>query len=72
MRKEVLEARISEHAIDGIAVGDLLPLFADLPRDQVRGLLEELRSEERVHLCGEKRWTHGTPGPKLEDSGGGA
>jgi ATP-dependent DNA helicase RecG len=62
-RKELLESRIAEHAVDGVAIGDLQPLLPELNRDQVRRLLDELRREDRVHFRGEKRWTRWYPGP---------
>jgi len=68
-RKELLESRIAEHAVDGIAIADLLSLLPDQSREQVRGLLEELRGEGRVHLRGEKRWSRWHPGPQPEEAG---
>lgn len=67
-RKELLEDRIAEHSVDGIAIGDLLPLLPDQSREKVRSLLEELRSEDRVHLRGEKRWSRWHPGPQPDES----
>jgi ATP-dependent DNA helicase RecG len=66
VRKEALERHIGEHAVDGCPVGELSDLLADLTRDQVRGLLDELRAEERVHLRGERRWARWHPGPAPE------
>lgn len=66
VRKESLERHIREHAVDGCPVGELSDLLADLTRDQVRGLLDELRAEERVHLRGERRWARWHPGPAPE------
>lgn len=69
VRKESLERHIGEHAVDGCPVGTLSDLLPDLTRDQVRGLLDELRAEERVHLRGERRWARWHPGPAPEGGG---
>ena len=66
VRKEILERHIGDHAIDGCPVGDLSNLLPELTRDQVRGLLDELRAEERVHLRGERRWARWHPGTAPE------
>lgn len=66
VHKETLERHISEHAVDGCPVGDLADLLPNLTRDQVRGLLDELRGENRVHLRGERRWARWHPGEALE------
>lgn len=69
-RKEILESRITECAVDGCPVGDLLPLLPALNRDQLRELLEELRSEQRVHLRGSRRWARWHPGSDPEGEEG--
>lgn len=70
-RKEKLESRIAEHAVDGVATGDLLSVLPDQSRDKVRGVLEELLAENRIYRRGEKRWSRWYPGPQSgEDSGG--
>ncbi|QDT30038.1 Divergent AAA domain protein [Gimesia panareensis] len=68
--KERLEAHISEHAVDGCSVGELVDLLPGLTRDQVRALLDELRGEERVHLRGSRRWARWHPGPAPDDGEG--
>jgi hypothetical protein len=67
-RKELLECKVAEHAVDGVATGDLLPILAELSRMQVRRLLEELQSEGRIHRRGAQRWARWRPGPQSEES----
>lgn len=66
-RKETLEAYLLERAVDGSPVRDLLPLVSDLSRDQVRGLLAELKAEFRIHSRGEKRGARWYPGPSTDE-----
>lgn len=65
--KEILESRIEEHAVDGCPLRELVKLLADLSRDQIRRLMDELRAEGRIHPQGEKRGARWFPGPEIGD-----
>jgi ATP-dependent DNA helicase RecG len=65
--KEIIESRIQDHAVDGCPLRELLILPADLTRDKVRGLLDELRAEGRIHSQGVKRGARWFPGPEATD-----
>jgi ATP-dependent DNA helicase RecG len=67
VRKESLERHIRDHAVDGCPISDLEPVQPDLSRKELRALLEELRTEGRVHLRGEKRGSRWHPGREVED-----
>ena len=65
--KETMESHITDHAVDGTPLRELVKLFPDLGRDQVRSLVDELRGEDRVHSRGEKRGARWFPGPEVHD-----
>lgn len=53
--KVLLEKHIKDHGREGSPMRDLLQVLPALTREQVKGLLQELRKEKRIHLKGEKR-----------------
>lgn len=63
--KERLEAILIENKVQGTAIGDLENQTNELPRKQIRKLLEELKGESRAHMRGKTaaaRWYPGEDG----------
>ena len=54
--KELLLKHIHDNDAQGSALSVLCQVLPDLPARQVQSLLQELRSEEKVSLKGQRRW----------------
>lgn len=62
--KELLLKHVLDSGPDGCALGELLQVLPALSRDQVKGLMDELRSERRVGLVGQRRFARWKVPPK--------
>jgi ATP-dependent DNA helicase RecG len=64
--KELLLRHLRENADAGSRLAELMQVLPDLSRDQVQGILAELRSERRAHKKGTTRAALWYPGPEPE------
>lgn len=60
--KALLEKHITDHKSEGSPMRDLLQVLPALSREQVKGLLKELRQEGRIYMTGVKRGSLWFPG----------
>jgi ATP-dependent DNA helicase RecG len=63
--KALLEKHITDHKSEGSPMRDLLQVLPALTREQVKGLLKELRHEGRVYMKGAKRGSLWYPGSSV-------
>lgn len=60
--KALLEKHITDHKSEGSPMRDLLQVLPALTREQVKGLLKELRHDGRIYMEGAKRGSLWFPG----------
>lgn len=61
--KELLWQHLSVFQESGCPMGELMQVLPQLSREEVKGLLNELRQEERAHLLGRTKGGRWYPGP---------